>query len=169
MDAYRVLKGGLMNCPLKCVAVIIFNNNFILVLCHLRQNTWCAQCYSGCHHSHVSLHHPVGVVCSLREALQVWKHLAGNTEHTQLGQVSVGQNVLLLLQTLLTQLHHLREDRQKDLLDRRKWSTYSERWCCVPCCNPARPGRFQSSPDTLHWRQSLLSPCQQMAERETQR
>lgn len=63
-------------------------------------------------HSHVSLHHPVGVVCSLREALQVRQHLAGDTEHAQLIQVSVSQDVLLFLQTLVTQLDHLREDRQ---------------------------------------------------------
>lgn len=63
-------------------------------------------------HSHVALHHPVGVVCSLREALQVRQHLTGDTEHAQLIQVSVSQDVLLFLQTLVTQLDHLREDRQ---------------------------------------------------------
>lgn len=55
----------------------------------------------------------MGVVCSIREALHVGKHLAGYAEHTQLIQVSVGQDVLLFLQTLMTQLDDLREDRQK--------------------------------------------------------
>lgn len=62
---------------------------------------------------HVSLHHPVGIICGIREAVHVGKHLASNTENTQLTQVGVSQDIFLFLQTFLTQLDNLGQDSQK--------------------------------------------------------
>lgn len=56
----------------------------------------------------VSLHHPLSVRRSLGEQPLAGKRLAGYAERAQLVQVSVTQDVLLLLQALTAQLHHLR-------------------------------------------------------------
>lgn len=62
-------------------------------------------------YSQVSLHHPAGECSCLREFMHEGQHLAGDAEHTQLVQVGVSQDVLLLPQTLTAQLQHLGQGR----------------------------------------------------------
>lgn len=133
-------------------------------------------------HSHVSLHHPAGIVCSLRETPKVWKHLTSNPQHTQVIQMSVSQDVLLFLQTLQTQFHDLREaiqNVQERVAGQKKvmqthqktvWAKgmkYGWQQCCTPHRNSSRRGTFQSSPDTLYWRLLPLPLYQQRPEKGT--
>lgn len=77
--------------------------------------------------SRVSLHHPPGVGCSLREAAQVRKYLNSSTQHTQVMEMSVSQEVLLLLQTLRTQHPDLTEEEQPPV-ERRVELVEAQQW-----------------------------------------
>lgn len=63
-------------------------------------------------HLQVSLHHLACVESCLLEELQVRQNLTECAPHLQLIDVCVRQNILLLLHTLSTDLHHLHKHSQ---------------------------------------------------------
>lgn len=63
-------------------------------------------------HSHVSIHHFAGIVCSVIKVLQVSLHLTQSAPHSQQVDVSVSQNWFCFLYAFPADFYHL-EKKEK--------------------------------------------------------